>query len=58
MMTSSGMYSTGDLARVPCAAAKKLNSMNAVEFVGPRMVKREPAKNGAMSAHMAEQMMP
>lgn len=57
MRTSRGMYSMGALLSVP-AAAKKLNTMNAVPFVGPRIVKRELEKRGATMAATAEQIIP
>ena len=37
---------------------KKLNNMNAVAFVGPKIVCREPANNGATNAATAVLMMP
>ena len=52
MRTSSGINSP----QRPVSAGfteKKLNSMNAVAFVGPRIVCREPANNGATMAATA-----
>ena len=57
MMTSSGISS---LQR-PVSAGfteKKLKSMNAVAFVGPKIVCREPAKSGATKAATAVLMIP
>ena len=58
MMTSSGMYASGDFSRVPADTAKKLNTMKEVALVGPRMVCRELEKRGATMAAKEEQIMP
>ena len=55
--TSSGISSP----KRPVSAGfteKKLNSMNAVAFVGPSTVWREPANNGATKAATAVEMIP
>lgn len=58
MITSKGMYASGDLSSVPAETAKKLNTMKEVALVGPSMVCRELENRGATMAARPEQTMP